>query len=187
MSCVKLENTRAVPPVLWDVDSMSVFASRSSPLSIVFTNSGSESLEAGPHNSYCQGKNWIILIFTTQATVRNLERVTQQWWHVWPANFAPQAHTHRLKIALSRTRQLKVCGTVFQPIKLRYLCSNQKWSRTLQDYLSAIMLFLRWCGSSGSSHVFVVVPSQEVCGYFICQYPKYIELTCWNLSFLQKA
>ena len=30
--------------------------------------------------------------------------------------------------------------------------------------------------SSGSIIVFVVVSSQEVCGYFICQYPKYIEL-----------
>ena len=28
------------------------------------------------------------------------------------------------KVALSRTKRLKVCGTVFQPIKLRHLCSN---------------------------------------------------------------
>ena len=58
----------AVLPVLWDVDSVSVFASRSSPLSIVFTKC--ESLEPGPHSSYCQDKNWTQLIFTTQATVR---------------------------------------------------------------------------------------------------------------------
>ena len=31
---------------------------------------------------------------------------------------------HRLKIALSPTNGLKVCGYAFQPMRLRYLCSN---------------------------------------------------------------
>ena len=91
-----------------------VFAPRSSPLSIVFTKC--ESLEPGPHSSYCQGKNWILLIFTTQATVRNWERVTQEWGHLW------------ITQSLSSTSQEVCCGSI---------------------------------------DVFVVVSSEQVCGYFI--------------------
>ena len=49
------------------------------------------------------------------------------------------------KITLSRTRWLKVCGTVFNKSN----CVNyaQKWSRRLQVHLYKIMLFLRRCGT----------------------------------------
>ena len=83
----------------------------SSPLSIVFTKC--ESLEPGPHSSYCQGKNWIQLIFTTQATVRHWERVTQEWGHVWPTQ------------SLSSTSQEEVCcasSDVFVVVSSEQVC-----------------------------------------------------------------